>query len=138
MTIGSRIREYRKKLGLSVDDVADKLCKNRATVYRYESDDIENLPASVLEPLAQILHTTPAELMGWKRDCVDTRPINHNNYKGEKTDDHHSFSPHEVSLITKYRQLDDAACELVDSMIDKLHEQRFSKFADVSNKTISS
>lgn len=66
MTVGSRIREYRKKLGLSVDDVAEKLGKNRATIYRYESDDIENLPAPVLEPLAKILQTTPAELMGWE------------------------------------------------------------------------
>ena len=45
MTVGSRIREFRKRLGLSVDDVAEKLGKNRATIYRYESDDIENLPA---------------------------------------------------------------------------------------------
>lgn len=66
MTVGSRIREYRKRLGLSVDDVAEKLGKNRATIYRYESDDIENLPAPVLEPLAKVLQTTPAELMGWK------------------------------------------------------------------------
>ena len=42
MTVGSRIREFRKRLGLSVDDVAEKLGKNRATIYRYESDDIEN------------------------------------------------------------------------------------------------
>ena len=70
MTVGSRIREYRKKLGLSVDDVAEKLGKNRATIYRYESDDIENLPAPVLEPLAKILQTTPAELMGWKKELT--------------------------------------------------------------------
>ena len=67
MTVGSRIREFRKKLGLSVDDVAEKLGKNRATIYRYESDDIENLPAPILEPLAKVLQTTPAELMGWEQ-----------------------------------------------------------------------
>lgn len=67
MSVGSRIREFRKRLGLSVDDVAEKLGKNRATIYRYESDDIENLPAPVLEPLAKVLQTTPAELMGWEQ-----------------------------------------------------------------------
>ena len=67
MTVGSRIRDFRKRLGLSVDDVAEKLKKNRATIYRYESDDIENLPAPILEPLAKVLQTTPAELMGWER-----------------------------------------------------------------------
>lgn len=68
MTVGSRIREFRKRLGLSVDDVAEKLGKNRATIYRYESDDIENLPAPILEPLAKVLQTTPAELMGWQEE----------------------------------------------------------------------
>ncbi len=76
MTVGSRIREFRKRLGLSVDDVAEKLGKNRATVYRYESDDIENLPAPVLEPLAKVLQTTPAELMGWKeKGVVQSTPL---------------------------------------------------------------
>ena len=70
MTVGSRIREFRKRLGLSVDDVAEKLKKNRATIYRYESDDIENLPAPILEPLAKVLQTTPAELMGWEQSPV--------------------------------------------------------------------
>ncbi|WP_295163377.1 LexA family protein [Selenomonas sp. F0473] len=66
MSIGSRIKARRKSLGLSVDDIAERLGKNRATVYRYESDDIENLPSTVLEPLAKALRTTPAHLMGWK------------------------------------------------------------------------
>ncbi len=66
MTIGERIKQRRRELGLSVDELAEKLKKNRATIYRYESNDIENLPTTVLEPLANALNTTPAELMGWK------------------------------------------------------------------------
>lgn len=68
MTIGARIKERRKELGLSADEVANRLSKNRATVYRYENDDIENLPTSVLIPLSEILHTTPSYLMGWTND----------------------------------------------------------------------
>ncbi len=65
MTIGERIKNRRVELGLSVEELARLLGKNRATIYRYESDEIENLPITVLEPLAQVLHTTPAQLMGW-------------------------------------------------------------------------
>ena len=68
MTTGDRIKQRRLELGLSVDEVATKLGKNRATVYRYESNDIENLPVGTLEPLAEILDTTPAYLMGWNSD----------------------------------------------------------------------
>lgn len=65
MTIGSRIKARRQELGISVEDLANKLGKNRATVYRYESDEIENMPLEVLEPLAKALNVTPAYLMGW-------------------------------------------------------------------------
>ena len=68
MTIGERIRRRRLELGYTVDDIAEKLKKNRATIYRYESDEIENLPITTLEPLAKILDTTPAYLMGWDEE----------------------------------------------------------------------
>ena len=45
--------------------MAKILNKNRATIYRYENGDIENMPIDVLEPLAKALNTTPAYLMGW-------------------------------------------------------------------------
>jgi repressor LexA len=70
MTIGDRIRLRRKQLGLSVDDLAKSLGKNRTTVYRYESDEIENLPLNVLDPLAKALHVTPAYLMGWEDNTI--------------------------------------------------------------------
>lgn len=65
MQIGERIKRRREALGLSADQVADKIGKNRATVYRYESNDIKNFPIEILIPLAEVLHTTPAYLMGW-------------------------------------------------------------------------
>ena len=51
MTIGERVRERRIELGLSVDDLARRLGKNRATVYRYENSYIENMPVGIIEPL---------------------------------------------------------------------------------------
>ncbi len=68
MTIGQRIKNRRIELGMTVDEVAEKLGKNRATVYRYESGSIEDMPSTVLESIADILRTTPADLMGWKDD----------------------------------------------------------------------
>lgn len=72
MTIGGRIKARRIQLGLSADEVAVALNKNRATVYRYESEDIEKLPTTVLEPLAKVLRTTPAYLMGWEDTLIES------------------------------------------------------------------
>lgn len=75
MTIGQRIKNRRIELNLSVDEVAEKLNKNRATIYRYEKDDIKELPITVLEPLAKVLETTPADLMGWDNNNQEIQPV---------------------------------------------------------------
>lgn len=66
MTIGDRIKNRRKHLGMSADDLGKRLGKDRSTIYRYEKGDIENLPLDILEPIAKALGTTPQYLMGWE------------------------------------------------------------------------
>lgn len=74
MTIGKRIKFLRTKRGISIDDLAAKLGKNRTTIYRYENGDIENLPLDILTPLAEVLDTTPADLMGWEsKEMISTK-----------------------------------------------------------------
>lgn len=93
MTIGDRIKERRKKLDMTSDELADKLGKSRATIYRYENGDIKNLPTTILEPLAEALRTTPAYLMGWTDDSEDWERIANeegicppNDYDGDPED----------------------------------------------------
>lgn len=74
MTVGERIKQRRIELGLSVDEVAERLNKNRATIYRYESRDIEKLPSPILEPLAKVLLTTPGFIMGWEDEKKEIAP----------------------------------------------------------------
>ena len=71
MTKGERIKARREALGLSVGELAERLNKNRATIYRYESGEIEDMPITVLEPLAKALNTTPAYIMGWEEEPLD-------------------------------------------------------------------
>ncbi|WP_303015401.1 helix-turn-helix domain-containing protein [Holdemania massiliensis] len=73
MLTSERIKQRRRDLRMSIDDLAEAIGKNRTTVYRYESGDIENLPLSVIEPLAKALRTTPEYLMGWDDNA---QPVN--------------------------------------------------------------
>lgn len=66
MNIGQRIKQRRKELKMSGEELANLLGKNRSTVFRYENGEIENLPLDVLEPIAKALQTTPQYLMGWE------------------------------------------------------------------------
>ena len=74
-TIGNRIRLCRERAGLSVDELAAKLGKNRATIYRYESDYIENMPLTIIDPLAKALDVSPAYLMGWEDEIDNIIPM---------------------------------------------------------------
>ena len=65
MSTGQRMKARRKELGLSAEYIANHLNLSPATIYRYENGDIDKVPGDILEPLAAILQTTPAHLMGW-------------------------------------------------------------------------
>lgn len=77
MNVGKRIKNRRKELGMSADKLAELINKNRATIYRYEKNEIENMPYDVIEPLAKVLNVSPAYLMGWEDQAtsLDSLPV---------------------------------------------------------------
>ncbi len=119
MTIGQRIRQRRIELGLSADDVAEKLGKNRATVYRYESDAIKNLPISILVPLADVLNTTPGDLMGQDRDDE----ISEASSRAAALDAMSSYYPdHYVRAVKLYEMLSEENQEKTLKYMQRLKE----------------
>ncbi|GAB3061137.1 helix-turn-helix domain-containing protein [Salinicoccus sesuvii] len=68
MHVGDRIRQRRKELDISADDLAKFVHVSRATIFRYEKGDIEKMPAVTLKKIAEKLRTTPEFLMGWTED----------------------------------------------------------------------
>ena len=65
MNFGTRMKLRRKQLGVSAEELAERIGKSPATVYRYENGDISKVDSSMLRPIADALQTTPAHLMGW-------------------------------------------------------------------------
>lgn len=68
MTKGERIKEARRKKGLTQEDLG-KLCDtSKQNIYKYETGKITNIPSDMLEKLANALGVTPFYLMGWEDD----------------------------------------------------------------------
>lgn len=65
MSIGSKIKQRRQEMSISVDELAQKLNVSRTTIYRYEKGEISKMPTETLEKIARTLNTTPAYFMGW-------------------------------------------------------------------------
>lgn len=60
------IRKRRLELGLTLKDVADALGVAESTVSRYETNYIQTLKTDKLKALANVLKTTPANLLGYQ------------------------------------------------------------------------
>lgn len=107
MNTGGRIKQRRIELGLTADDLALKIGKSRATIYRYENGDIENMPTPILEPLAKALETTPADLMGWEKvdEHFSGKEASPATYEKFISNIKESYSEDEKSLISSYREL---------------------------------
>lgn len=108
MTTGERIKHRREFLNMSVDDVAAELGKNRATVYRYENGFIDDIPVSIVAKLADILHTTPAYLMGWDDNDEDYETADELNYLPLGWIEH--FDGDTEAAVKAYRAMNASRC----------------------------
>ena len=112
MKIGKNISSRRNELGMSVDELASKIGKSRATIYRYENGDIENMPVSIIEPLAKALKIDPLILL----DIEDN-----NNFTVQ------DLSPAKKEAIEKLLACNDRICDRVSAYIDVLNDRELAE-----------
>lgn len=61
------VRIQRKKVGKTLEEIAQIVGVSRATVQRWESGEIKDIRRDKIVKLAQALETTPDYLMNWDR-----------------------------------------------------------------------
>ena len=66
--IAIRIKQRRKELGLSLQDVSEIANISRSTLQRYETGSIQNIPLHKLGQLARALETSADWILGWSKD----------------------------------------------------------------------
>ena len=64
--IGKRIRERRKELGMTLDELARAVGVSKQTIFRYEDRTIENIPIDKLHKIAGKLNVSMAYLLDLK------------------------------------------------------------------------
>ncbi len=63
-----RIHERRIERGITLSQIADRLGVTEATAQRYERGNIKNIPYEHMCTYGEMLHCSPAYLMGWEDD----------------------------------------------------------------------
>ena len=103
--MGQAIAKRRRELNMTAEELAKRLGKSRATIYRYESGRGGSLSAKALLPLAVALKTTPAALLGL------------DEAKNDLTAD-------ERLLLKKYGELDGEGKSAVQAYVDELWQRQ--------------
>lgn len=112
MNRGNRIKERRKALHMSADELADIVGYNRATIYRYEAGDIKKIDVEIMRRIAAALRTSVAYLTGETDDpepSVWERPLR---------DEVLVLTDDEEIMIRKLRELPDRDREYILRVLD--------------------
>ena len=121
MTVGERIKEVRKKTGMSQVDFADKINVSKQTLYKYENNLITNIPSDKIEAVAKVGRVSPAYLMGWE-DISDgdigNMFTNDNLFK--TIDNISALSSQEKNHFHKYLQLLETNQKKADDYVEHL------------------
>lgn len=73
MKVGDRIKQRRLRLGLTLEELANKVGISRSTMSRYETGIIEFIPQQNIDSIAAALGTTGAALYGYIDDLSAER-----------------------------------------------------------------
>lgn len=72
-TVGDNISLLRKRLGLTQEELANRMgYKSKSTINKIELG-INDIPQSKIAKFADVLGTTPAFLMGWDEEPDETK-----------------------------------------------------------------
>ena len=93
MDIGSKIKNRRKELGKTLEEVGAAVGVGKSTVRKWEQGMIKNMRRDKIALLAETLDLDPAELIEYEKASV------------------YSLSESEIALVRAYRAADDRAQE---------------------------
>lgn len=119
MTTGERLTELRNKLGLSQEQMADKLGVKRSTYAKWEKDI--NKPTRKVNDIAAYFHVTTDYILG--RTAQPAQPP-------ATPPSTPALTPQEQDLLRKYRELDPRGKQAVLDTIDREHRYTAPKTED--------
>ena len=119
MSIGTRIKERREELGLTQQELADRMgYKSKVSISNVEHDH-EDLTSTRVQKFAKALETTPAYLMGWQ----SVGDVMHALLSGNRED----ISQEEKTMLDHFRRITPQTQKIVTNIIDTEYAEIIEK-----------
>lgn len=96
MTTGEKIKQLRKKLGMTQEELGNLIGVQKAAINKYETGVVVNLKQATIASLAKALHVSPIELLS-PEDLHEDQPLTRKDIG--------LIYPDEADIIKTYRSL---------------------------------
>lgn len=113
-TKGERIFNARKNANLTLDELGKKVGVSKATIKRYETGEITNIPSDKIELIAEATGVTCNYIMGWEELKKENASFHARILKDTEIQE----------MIKEYYTLDEADKELIKNMISSLAKKK--------------
>lgn len=119
MKTGEIIRNRRKELNMTQEELANKLgYKSKSTINKIELS-INEIPKNRIEDFASVLGMSPTELMGWEQTIRNNADAIYDQYidainEGKTVG---SMTVHEATLLDAYRESDEQTKEMAERIL---------------------
>ena len=116
MSMKDKIKDRRTELGLTQEQLADKLGLQKSAIAKYENGRVENIKRSVIVKMAQVLECSPCYLLD-----MDLTPASV------------SLNQEEKDLVDGYRLLNDTGKKQLHKQLSMmLNDDEYRKDTDGS------
>lgn len=133
MEIGEKIKKRRKELGLTLDEVAEKVGVGKSTVQKWESGRIKNMRRDKIELLAQVLDMSPLDFVSTSQLLdIAEKTINQEKLVIEEVEQ--IFGKNVSELVRRSNMLNDLGIiKLLERMEELIETPKYSHL-DLYNK----
>lgn len=132
--VPENLHAARKHCKMTLAEAGDQIGITKATLQRYESGAISNIPFENIEKLAGIYHTTPTQLMGWEADALfiladvfnlQLDKKDWNEHLRQRMIAYYNAMGSEIieSLLSKYSTLDERGRHTVNTVLEMEYER---------------
>lgn len=113
-TKGMRINNARKQAGLTLEELGQKVGVSRATIKRYETGEISNIPSDKIEKIALATNVTESYIMGWATLEENNAAFHAAILKDAEL----------LEMLKEYMRLSQSDKTLVNSMVHSLNTKK--------------
>ena len=110
---GRKIFEARKNAGLTLEELGERIGVSKATIKRYETGEISNIPSDRIEMIAKATGVSESFIMGWETLQPENAVLHAKILKDADV----------LEMVKKYYLLSDDKKQLVLSLIDGLSKK---------------